>query len=253
MLTQERRNQIVALIQREGRAVVADLARQFGTSHITIRKDLDFLQHKGLIERTHGGALPLGTGALADPSLREKGKLHHREKVRIAEAAVKMVREKQCVILDSGTTTSAIARALRGFQELTVITNAVNIAAELAGTHIEVLLTGGTLRKNSFSLVGPQAEDFLREISADILFLGVDGFDTSIGLTTPNVLEARVNRAMVKSAQKVVAVCDSSKFGHRSLAMIVPPGAIHCVITDRSITKSVAAALKDSGIEVIAV
>ena len=253
MLTQERRNQIVALIQREGRAVVTDLARQFGTSHITIRKDLDFLQQKGLIERTHGGALPLGTGALADPSLREKVKLHHREKVRIAEAAVKMVREKQCVILDSGTTTSAIARALRGVQELTVITNAVNIAAELAGTHIEVLLTGGALRKNSFSLVGPQAEDFLREISADILFLGVDGFDISIGLTTPNVLEARVNRAMVKSAQKVVAVCDSSKFGRRSLAMIVPPGAIHCVITDRGIAKSVAAALKDYGIEVIMV
>lgn len=121
---------------------------------------------------------------------------------------MKLGREGQCILLDSGTTTTAIARALRSFHNLTIITNAVNIAAELASTNFEVILTGGTLRKNSFSLVGPLAEEVLSEIHAYILFLGVDGFDPSYGITTPNVLESRANRAMVKAAHRVVAVCD---------------------------------------------
>jgi DeoR family transcriptional regulator of aga operon len=113
-----------------------------------------------------------------------------------------------------------------------------------------VILTGGTLRKNSFSLVGPQAEDTLREINADILFLGVDGFDTKVGLTTPNVLEARVNRAMSHAARKTVAVCDSSKFGRRSLAVIVKPDRIHEVITDKNVSRPTVQELREAGIEV---
>ncbi|HEY3927512.1 MAG TPA: transcriptional repressor AgaR [Candidatus Koribacter sp.] len=249
-LTDERRQEILTIVQREGRALVIELAEQFATSAITIRKDLEFLQNRGLIQRTHGGALPVRANTLTDPSLQEKDKQHHREKLRIATAALRMVKEGQCVILDSGSTTTAIARALREFRELTVITNAVNIAAELAGTTIDVILTGGTLRKNSFSLVGPQAEDTLREINADILFLGVDGFDTKVGLTTPNVLEARVNRAMAHAARKVVAVCDASKFGRRSLAVIVPPDGIHEVITDKRVPRDTVTELREAGIEV---
>ena len=119
--------------------------------------------------------------------------------------------------------------------QLTVITNAINIAAELAGTHIEVILTGGMLRKNSFSLVGPLAERTLRQLSADILFFGVDGFDTKAGLFTPNLLESEVNRAMVRIARRTIAVCDSSKFGRRSLCNIMPVEMVHEVITDRQI------------------
>jgi DeoR family transcriptional regulator, aga operon transcriptional repressor len=249
-LTDERRQEILTVVQREGRALVVDLAKRFSTSTITIRKDLEFLQTRGLVQRTHGGALPVRASNLGDPSLQDKEKQHQREKLRIAAAAVRMVKEGQCVILDSGSTTTAIARALREFRELTVITNAVNIAAELAGTSIDVILTGGTLRKNSFSLVGPQAEDTLREINADILFLGVDGFDTKVGLTTPNVLEARVNRSMANAARKVVAVCDSSKFGRRSLAVIVQPNGIHEVITDKNVPRSTVQELREAGIEV---
>jgi DeoR family transcriptional regulator of aga operon len=187
---------------------------------------------------------------LADPSLAEKEKLHRREKQKIAEAAVQLVQEGQVVILDSGTTTSAVARALRGFRNLTVITNAVNIAAELAGSEIEVILTGGTLRKNSFSLVGPMAEETLRRLNADILFLGVDGFDVQYGLSTPNLPESKVNRVMVEIAKTVVAACDSSKFGRRSLAQIAAPTSVHRVITDHGIPKSDLSALKKAGIEV---
>jgi DeoR family transcriptional regulator, aga operon transcriptional repressor len=250
VLNEERRRAILDLLTHQGRVLVTELARQFETSQVTIRKDLEILHAHGLVHRTHGGALPSREGALEDPTLREKEKLHHQEKLRIAESAAEKVKEGQVLILDSGTTTTAIARALRNFQHLTIITNAVNIAAELAGTAVEVILTGGTLRKNSFSLVGPIAEETLRRLSADMLFLGVDGFDVHFGLSTPNLLEAKVNRVMVEVAKKTVAVCDSSKFGRRSLSLIVPPSALQEVITDRSIPKTDLRVLKQASIEV---
>jgi DeoR family transcriptional regulator of aga operon len=250
VLNEERRRAILELLSRQGRVLVAELGRHFETSQVTIRKDLEVLHAHGLVHRTHGGALPARESALEDPTLREKEKLHRQEKIRIAQCAASKVKEGQVVILDSGTTTTAVARALRNFQNLTIITNAVNIAAELAGTAVEVILTGGTLRPNSFSLVGPIAEETLRRLSADLLFLGVDGFDTHFGLSTPNLLEAKVNRVMAEVAKRTVAVCDSSKFGRRSLSLIVPPSAVNEVITDRSIPKLDARALKQAGIEV---
>jgi len=250
VLNEERRRAILELVNRDGRVLVPELAQRFQTSQVTIRKDLEILHNLRQLHRTHGGALPARDRALDDPSLGEKEQLHRKEKLRIAEAAARMVNPGQVIILDSGTTTTAIARALRNFRELTIITNAVNIAAELAGTSIEVILTGGTLRKNSFSLVGPMAEDTLRHLNADLLFLAVDGFDVRYGLTTPNLLEAKVNRVMVEVAQRTVAVCDASKFGRRSLSLIVPTSAMHEVITDRAIAKSDLRALKKTGIEV---
>lgn len=250
MLNEERRRAILDFVNRDGRVLVADLSRRFRTSQVTIRKDLELLHNQRQLHRTHGGALPARDQALYDPSLQEKEQLHRGEKIKIAAAAAAMVKSGQVVILDSGTTTTAIARALRDFTNLTVVTNAVNIAAELAGTSIEVILTGGTLRKNSFSLVGPMAEDTLRHLSADLLFLAVDGFDVNYGLSTPNLLEAKVNRIMVDVSQRSVAVCDSSKFGRRSLSLIVPTAGIHEVITDHGIAKADLRVLKKSGIEV---
>jgi DeoR/GlpR family transcriptional regulator of sugar metabolism len=145
LLNEERRREILAALHRDGRVLVKDLARHFRISQITIRKDLEFLDGQGVIQRTHGGALPVQAGALLDPTLREKERLHRRQKMQIARAAVCLMEEGQSVLLDSGTTTTAIARALKDMSRLTVITNAINIAAELAGTHIEVILTGGTL------------------------------------------------------------------------------------------------------------
>jgi DeoR family transcriptional regulator of aga operon len=252
LLNEERRREILGVMHRDGRVLVKELARQFRISQITIRKDLEFLDGQGVIQRTHGGALPVQAGALLDPTLREKEKLHRKQKTQIALVAARLVEEGQSVLLDSGTTTTAIARALKNknMQRLTVITNAINIAAELAGTHIEVILTGGMLRKNSFSLVGPLAERTLRQLSADILFLGVDGFDTKAGLFTPNLLESEVNRAMVEIARRTIAVCDSSKFGRRSLCNIMPVAAVDEVITDKQIPKSDLRALKEEGVKV---
>jgi DeoR family transcriptional regulator, aga operon transcriptional repressor len=253
MLNGERRRAILELLQTDGRVLVGDLSRRFRTSLITIRKDLEFLHHEGQLERTHGGALPKKTGALKDSPLQEKERLHRQEKVRIAAAAAHMIRQGQVIILDSGTTTTAIARACRHFKSLTIITNATNIAAELADTPVEVILTGGVLRQNSYSLVGPLAEESLRKLSADLLFLGVDGFDVHYGLTTPNLLEARVNRAMAESARWTVVVCDSSKFGKRSLSLILPTSAVHETITDKNILKTDLRALRKANIKVAVV
>jgi DeoR family transcriptional regulator of aga operon len=250
MLIEERRQHILSLIQKQGRVLVDELSSNLDLSKITIRKDLDYLESKDLLVRTHGGALPTEAGALSDPTIQEKEELYRAEKMEIAKAAAAMVSEGQCIILDSGTTTTEIARSLTSFRQLTVITNALNIAADLARSDFEVILIGGTLRKNSLSVVGPFAEDVLKEIHADIVFLGVDGFDTKVGLTTPNVLEARVNRAMVKAAEKVVAVCDSSKFNRRSLSLIVPASAIDHVITDSKLPADEVKAIRDAGIQV---
>ncbi|HLZ13509.1 MAG TPA: transcriptional repressor AgaR [Candidatus Acidoferrum sp.] len=250
MLSEERRREILELLRHDGRVLVRDLAKKFHTSLITIRKDLESLHHQGLLERTHGGALPIRTGALQDQTLQEKERLHKQEKFRIAAAAVRMIRPGQVVILDSGTTTTAIARGCRQIRGLTIITNATNIAAELQGSNAEVILTGGTLRKNSFSLVGPLAEESLRKLSADMLFLAVDGFDVGYGLTTPNQLEARVNRAMSEAARRTIVVCDSSKFGRRSLSLIMPVSAVHETITDRGVARHDLKALREAQIEV---
>lgn len=253
ILTEERRREILDLVNRDGKALVRNLAEMFATSQVTIRQDLEVLHNQGLLHRAHGGALPVRSAALLDPSLHEKEKLYRREKQRIAMAAARLVKEGQSVVLDSGSTATAVARSLRSFHRLTIITNAVNIAAELAGTSIGVILTGGILRENSFSLVGPLAEDTLRRLSADILFLGVDGFDVRFGLTTPNLLEAKVNRVMMRIARRTVVVCDSSKFGSRSLSLISTPSAIHQVITDRGISKADLSSLEEAGIEAVVV
>lgn len=253
MLIGERRQHILSLLNRDGRVLVSELSESLGISPITIRKDLDQMEEQGLVQRTHGGALAPHSSTTIDLSLKEKEQHQMKEKQRIAAAAVKLVSNDQCVLLDSGTTTTMVARALREFSRLTIVTNAVNIAAEMGDTDFEIILTGGTLRKNSFSLVGPMAEDTLAQIQADILFLAVDGFDPRVGFMTPNVLESRVNRAMVKASRKVVVVCDSTKFERSSMALIGPPSAVHTIITDDQIAESSAQALRSAGIELIVV
>src|SRR5215468_9981807 len=150
VLNEERRRSIVDYVNQNGLALVRELARKYASSEITIRRDLEMLHNRGLVYRTHGGALPIRAGSESDRNLTEREMQHPREKQRIAEAAAQMVREGQSVVLDSGSTTTAIGRALRGFHQLTVITNAINIASELSGASIDVILTGGMLRANSY-------------------------------------------------------------------------------------------------------
>ena len=196
--TPERRNEIIRLVNKDGKVTVEALSKAFGVSNVTIRNDLNYLEERGMLHRTYGGALTRDFVAL-DTALNEKAKRHAEEKRLIGKAASEMVFDGDSIIIDSGTTTMELAKNIKDRKNLTVMTNAINIATELAGIPgITVMLTGGTLREKSFSLVGPHAEDVLREFYFDKVFLGVDGFDIEFGLTTPNFLEAKLNCMMAR-------------------------------------------------------
>ena len=255
--TDKRAKEILRLLLNHGKTSVEELTELFATSPASVRRDLVRLEERGLVHRTHGGAMLAGQAVYEpfrfDASFQVREDRFAQEKRRIAAAAAELVHENETVGFTAGTTTTQVARSLRHRTGLHIITNAVNIAAELSGSSLEVILTGGTLRKNSFSLVGPVADETLRRLNADILFLGVDGFDVEHGLTTPNLLEAKVNRTMMDVARVVVVVCDSSKFGRRALSSIAPLSAIHHLITDKDVRKSDLAALKKAGIQVTVV
>lgn len=249
--TVDRRNEIVWLINENRKVRVEELGEKFGVSLVTIRNDLNYLESKGLIHRVYGGALIRDLVAY-DSALREKAKLHVEEKRRIGAKAAEMIFDGDSIILDSGTTTVEIARRIKNRKDLTIMTNAVNIATELAGSpQISVILTGGRLRENSFSLVGPHAEVTLREFYFDKLFLGVDGFDMDVGLTTPNQLEAHLNTVMVEVARETILVTDSSKFGRKSLCRISGLDKINKIITDEGIHREYRDQLAKLNIEVI--
>jgi DeoR family transcriptional regulator of aga operon len=252
LLVEERRRLIVELVEKQGRATVEELASRFGTSTVTIRADLDTLSRNSVIARSHGGALPIA-GASGDTPLNIKETRWHAQKLRIGQAAAKMIQDGETIILDSGSTTVEIARQIRQmkFESLTVITNALNIAMELSGLpHIRVMMLGGMLRQTSYSLVGPDAEQALAKLSADRLFLGVDGLDPQVGVTTPDPLEAALNALMIRVSRQTIAVLDASKLGQRSLSVITPVTSLDLVISDNSAPPDIVEALRAAGVQI---
>lgn len=256
LLVEERRRLIVEYVESNGRATVEELASRFGTSTVTIRNDLETLSRNAIIARSHGGALPVMQNATSDIPLSIKETRSHPQKLRIGQAAARLIKDGETIILDSGSTTVEIARQIRQmrFESLTVVTNALNIAVELSGLpNIRVMMLGGLLRQTSYSLVGPDAEQALSRISADRLFLGVDGLDPDVGVTTPDPLEASLNALMIRVSRETVAVFDASKLGQRSLSVITPVQALHTVITDSSASVEMLDALRAAGVKVMLV
>lgn len=251
--TVERRDSIIQIIQKNGKVRVDALSEKFDVSSVTIRNDLDFLEKKGIVHRTHGGAL-LRKSVYEDPSLEEKQQLYRKEKQRIGDKAVELIKDGDSILLDSGTTAMEIAQRLNGKKNLTVMTNAINLALKLGNLEsMSVMLTGGLLRKESFSLVGPEAEATISNYYFDKLFLGVDGLDINFGLTTPNPMEAQLNRIMVERAQQVIAITDSSKFGRHSFSYICDVDVISTLITDTNISVEFERELLRRNIDVIKV
>ncbi|NGP89167.1 transcriptional repressor AgaR [Fodinibius halophilus] len=251
--TVDRRNKIIQKIQSEGSVRVDELSEEFDVSTVTIRNDLDFFEQKGLIDRTYGGAL-LRNNVYNDPSIEEKKKINAEEKKRIGEYAAGMISEGESVILDSGSTTREIALRIKDKKNITVMTNALNIGLELAGSSgVEVMMTGGVLRDKSYSLVGPEAERNMKHYYFDTLFLGVDGMDFEHGLTTSNPLEAQLNCVMVERANRVIAVTDSSKFDRHSFSFICDLDPINAIITDDKISPEFEEKFKKRDIEVVKV
>lgn len=251
MLNVERRTKILQLIEEHGQVQVSELSHRFKTSEVTIRNDLKELHARGLLRRAHGGAVR-AEAVNVDPSLQEKSQLHAQEKMRIGIAAAALVNDGDCIILDSGTTTHQIAKQLKNKRGLKVITNGLNVAMELMGAKdVQLILLGGLVRQNSYSAVGHFAENMLRQLSADKLFLAVDAFDLGFGLSTPNLEESQVNQAMVQIAKEKILVADSSKFGKRSLSRIVSVDGMDKIITDSALPVEIQVELRALGIDLI--
>jgi DeoR family transcriptional regulator of aga operon len=250
LLVEERRRRICELLRADGRVTVEALATRFGTSQVTIRADLSSLEAAGALIRTHGGAVPAEE---TDEPLGVKQLQHHAEKVRIAQAAAALIRDGETIILDSGTTTAEIARAIRksDLKSINVITNALNLAALLVDVpSVRLIVPGGILRPESNSLSGPMAEAALANLQADRLYLGADGLDPEIGVMTPHLQEAELNAKMIRISRQVVVVADSSKLIRRNVSLIAKVEQIHMLITDRAAPATAVNELRQRGVEV---
>lgn len=249
--TTQRREAILQLLTRQGTVQVTDLVQEFEVSAVTIRSDLSALEAQGLASRSHGGATLTRTPP-PEQSIRQKDAINHQQKERIGALAATLVEEGDNIIIDSGSTTISLARQLRAASGVTVMTNGLNIAWELADAPgVELILTGGLLRKQSLSIQGSQAEATLQAYNFDKLFLGVDGCDLQFGVTTHHEAEASLNHKMVERAKKIIVLTDASKFGRVSLHRIVQLDRVHTIITDASISPEYREGLQRLGIELL--
>jgi DeoR family transcriptional regulator of aga operon len=246
----ERQNLILQLLRERGQISVSELSDHMDVSEVTIRKDLRTLEERDLLYRTHGGA-HLRNPYVLDRPLQEKAAIRAEEKRRIGEAAAALVHERDSILIASGTTMAQLARHLHPTPGLTVVTSALNVALELAPLDgVEIFMLGGIMRHSSLSVVGPHAEEILRDTACDKLFLGVDGFDLDFGLTTTSALEAALNQVMIRSAQRVVVLTDSSKFGRRGFRRICTLEDVDRVITDTGVDGAAVRELEGRGVEV---
>ena len=249
--TVQRRVLILEKLEEKGQVDVISLSKDLMVSAVTIRNDLKRLEQKNVIIRARGGAIKVDRVGM-DFALTDKNKQNYDQKKRIGKAAANLIEEGDTIILDSGTTTMEIAKNISTIAELTVITNALNIANQLAEhPKANVIIPGGFLRKNSLSLIGATAEESFKNYFCDKLFLAVDGFSAMHGLSTPNVEEAHLNRIMMSISKQVIVVTDSSKFHKRSFAFITHISEIDILITDSGIPSEDQKKLESAGVKVI--
>jgi DeoR family transcriptional regulator of aga operon len=255
----EKRSNRNALILRElrqaGTVSVEALRDKLEVSLATVRRDLQELEDRGLLRRTHGGAIPIEPlfyeAFRHDRSFQEQVGSFAEEKRRIALAAAELIAPGDTIALTAGTTTTEVVRSLPALGGLTVVTNTVNVAMELSNRRdIHVFVTGGHLRGDWFSLVGAAAVAAMSGVFVDVLFLGVNGIDAENGLTCLNSNEVEINRCMVKQAKRKIAVTDHSKLGVVANWVICPTHAIDMLITDRGATEEIIAPFVGKGIEV---
>lgn len=251
MFAEERRMRIVDIINSGKTVTVEELSRILDISESTVRRDLKYLEDKGLIHRTHGGAMnPLPTDY--EPTFLEKEEEMIEEKRAIGMRAAELIEDGDTVFIDSGTTTMEIVKNLN-VSRAKIVTNSPHAAIELQYRQgIEVILTGGILRSETQSLVGPIADELVKRVRADKAFIGTNGISLD-GFTTPNVMEAATKRAMVRSAEKVYIVADSSKFNKASFMRFADLDEADCIITDSKLSEDIYNEFSGNGIEIIRV
>jgi DeoR/GlpR family transcriptional regulator of sugar metabolism len=246
MLRVQRRQEILEAV-RGGPAHVGELAAAFGVSEMTVRRDLRALEREGKLTRVHGGAV-----VSAEPSFAEVVVERLDAKDRIGAAAAALVEDGQTIMLDIGTTTLQLARHLRG-REVTVITS--NLAAYeelLPESSVELVLLGGIVRRNYRSLVGVLAEDALRQLRADVAFLGASGVEEDLAVVDTTMVEVPIKRAMMAAAARTVLLADSAKFGMRGVVRVCGPDELDTLVTDTEAPRPALSKLRKAGVEVIA-
>ncbi|WP_256107766.1 DeoR/GlpR family DNA-binding transcription regulator [Streptomyces sp. ODS05-4] len=242
LLAEQRRALILEEVRRRGGVRVNELTRRLGVSDMTVRRDLDALARQGVVEKVHGGAVPAAEASSHEPGFEAKSSLERDAKEDIARVAAEMAVPGSAIALSGGTTTYALAHQLLDVPDLTVVTNSVRVAdvfhaaqhsgaGAVAAGAATVVLTGG-VRTPSDSLVGPVADQAIRSLHFDVLFLGVHGVSVEAGLSTPNLAEAETNRRLVTSARRVVVVADHTKWGTVGLSSFARLDEVDTLVTD---------------------
>lgn len=248
-----RRDQIVAFVQDRSNATTEELGEHFGVSLMTVWRDLTALEEEGRLRRVRGGAARIERREDIEPLYDSKRILNPTAKERIARyAAEHFVKDGDIFFMEAGTTVAAMAKYLAGYQHLTVIGNGLGTMNELARLvpAVNIYCCGGMLRPVAFTFVGPQAEEYFRNINASTCFLGATGLTITEGITDVSLLEIQVKRAMAASADRVIFLMDSSKVGVRSLARIVPLSEVDVLVTDSDCPAPFLDALRTMGVEV---
>jgi DeoR/GlpR family transcriptional regulator of sugar metabolism len=251
MLANQRREKILELLKEDGSAKVIDLAKLFKVTEVTIRQDLEKLEKDGLAFREHGGAfLKNVEDQVRSFSLANQGNIDKKE--LIAKKCLDFIESGDTIILDSGSTTTEIAKKLKDFKNLTVITNALNIALMLgANPGIEVIMTGGEFKPPTLSLTGQKAADFFKGINVQKLFLATAGISLKAGLTYPSISDIVVKKAMIDAAETTYLVADSTKIGKSAFASLGALSLIDYVITDKGIEDKHKEVFRQNEIELI--
>lgn len=251
MYAPERHQQILERAREIGRVDVASLAEQLDVTPETIRRDLTALERHGLVRRVHGGAIPVERLGF-EPGIAARESVLAGEKERIAKAALDELPDSGAVILDAGTTTVRLAELLPTDRELTVVTHALPVATVLAPRgNITLHLVGGTVRGRTLAAVGSWALAALADIHADVAFLGTNGLSPERGLTTPDLAEAAVKRALVESARRTVVLADHTKLGRVDFAHVAPVSAIDTIVTDTGAEPELVEELEAAGPRVV--
>lgn len=255
MLASQRRTAILGLVEESGAVRVSELVERLSVSDMTIRRDIEHLAREGRIERVHGGALAVGGASAHEPGFLAKSSLMTTQKRAIAEHAAALVEPGSAIAISAGTTTYELARCLRAVPDITVVTNSVPVAQLLheSGTPGQTVVLTGGLRTPSDALVGPVAVGALRTLHVDRLFLGVHGIDLHAGLTTPNLVEAETNRAMIASARQTIIMADHTKWGVVGLSTIIGLQDVDLLITDSGLSARARSTLSDTVTELVVV
>ena len=253
----ERRSMIAQKVLKEGRVWTFELQKQFHVDQTSIWRDLRVLEQGGQLKRVHGGAVTLTVNARVE-SFAEKMKSHLKEKESIGQAAASLIDPHKICLFDSGTTTLQIVKhipvELRQAHPLTLVTNSIPLTQEvLAWPQPNLILLGGIYLPEYQATVGPQTLSQLRELSADLVFLGTDGITLEEGVTTANILMAEVDRLMVERSRRAVLVTDSSKFGRVGFVPVTPVNAFQTLITDTNAPPHLVDAIRAQGVEVLLV